>query len=62
LEDDTEWHVGRDANGITDNDLELREDVVEVDGGMSEEGLANFMASQTPIREEIHSQLAVKVA
>ena len=40
----------------------LGEDITEADQGLSEEGLENLIAVQTPLQEETHSHLAVEIA
>ena len=40
----------------------LGEDIMEADHGLSEEGLENLIAAQTPLQEETHGRLAVEIA
>ena len=58
VEEDPHQHYDRTAD-ISDK---LGEDFREVDSGCSEEGLANLIASQTPVDELHHVLLAVEIA
>ena len=58
VEEDPRCYYDRTA-GIGD---ELGEDFREVDSGYSEEGLADLIASQTPVEELHHALLAVEIA
>ena len=56
-EEAVEWaHQERRENlGEDFDDFGLEEDVVEEDSGLSEEGLANLIAAQTPLQEMLHA-------
>ena len=52
---------GQQMEGDDTDSFGLGEDITEADHGLSEEGLENLIAAQTPLQEETHGRLAVEI-